>query len=99
MASRVIGASIAREDASRYGQAWFVRPVSLQCVATGKSHARVTAWCSRPDGADLSCEAIRAGVAARWDKYDRAGHLSGCGRMALRTYLGRLFAPREGSAR
>ena len=78
MAVRVLGASIAREDAGRFGQAWFARAVPLQCIATGKSHARVTAWCSRADGADLSCEAIRAGIAARWERYDRAGRLSSC---------------------
>jgi len=78
MATRVIGAAIAREDVSWYGQAWFVRPVLLQCFSTGRSHARVTAWCRRPDGADLSCEAIRAGVAARWDRYDRDRRLTRC---------------------
>jgi endonuclease YncB( thermonuclease family) len=78
MVTRAIGATIAREDASKYGQAWFLRPVTLTCTPTGKSHDRVTAWCRRPDGADLSCEAIRAGVAARWQRYDRGGRLLAC---------------------
>lgn len=78
MATRVIGARISREDKSIYGQVWFLRPVALTCTPTGKSHARVTAWCRRQDGADLSCEAMRAGVAARWATFDRGGRLLQC---------------------
>lgn len=92
MARRVIGATIAREDPGRFGQAWFVRPVMLQCVATGRSHERVTAWCRRPDGADLSCEAIRAGIAARWTRYDPSGRLAGCSPPWPRGSLARLFS-------
>jgi len=92
MATRVIGATIAREDAGLYGQAWFAAPVPLSCVPTGKSHGRVTAWCRRADGTDLSCGAITAGVAARWPKFDRDGRLSGCAprRTIAEMVLGRL---------
>ena len=78
MATAVIGARIAREDGGLYGQLWFAAPVALRCVATGQSHARVTAWCRRADGADLSRGAIRAGVAARWARFDSARRLTGC---------------------
>jgi endonuclease YncB( thermonuclease family) len=77
---RAIGAEIAHEDTSANGQAWFVRGVELRCDITGRSHARLTAWCRRPDGADLSCAAIRARVAVRWEKFDRGGRLEECGR-------------------
>ena len=92
MATRVIGATIAREDPGRYGQAWFAAPVPLSCVPTGKSHARVTAWCRRADGTDLSCGAINAGVAARWPKFDRQDRLSRCGprKTIAEMILGRL---------
>lgn len=81
---RVMGATIDHEDAGKngkpslYGQAWFTRPVRLECEPTGKSHKRITAWCRLPDGRDLSCAAIKAGVAVQWTRYDRAGRLSGC---------------------
>lgn len=77
---RAIGAEIAHEDAGEFGQAWFVRGVELRCEVTGKSHARLVAWCRRPDGADVSCEGIRAGVAVRWQRFDPEGRLVGCER-------------------
>lgn len=93
MATRVIGARIEREDAGRYGQAWFAQPVRLDCLATGTSHARVTAWCRRPDGADLSCGAIRAGIAARWPRYDHDRRLVACAPTSWRGSLGRWLSP------
>ena len=78
MATKVMGAVIRHEDTGLYGQAWFARPVALNCIATGQSHARVTAWCARQDGRDLSCEAIRLGIAARWAKFDRDRRLVAC---------------------
>lgn len=80
MATRVLGATIAREDSRIYGQAWFARPVTLACVSTGRSHDRITANCRRADGADVSCEAIRFRVAARWPQFDRAKRLVHCER-------------------
>ena len=78
MATRVIGATIAQEDPGLYGQAWFATPVALVCRATGQSHGRVTAWCRRADGGDLSCGAIHAGVAARWERFDPDHRLDRC---------------------
>ena len=74
----IIGAQIDREDVSEFGQAWMKRPVQLRCEVTGKSHARLTAWCRRPDGADLSCEAISAGIAVQWPKFDPTNLLGSC---------------------
>lgn len=80
----LIGARIEREDVARdgrpslYGQLWFVQPVKLRCEITGTSHQRLTTWCERPDGEDLSCAAISAGIAARWGRYDREGRLNRC---------------------
>lgn len=74
----LIGAEIDHEDASVFGQAWFKRAVQLRCDVTGRSHARLTAWCRRPDGADLSCEAVNARIAVRWARFDPAGRLIGC---------------------
>jgi hypothetical protein len=78
MATGVIGAKIDHEDKSVNGQAWFARPVRLTCDVTGKSHQRITAWCKRADGVDISCEAIRLKVALRWARYDRGERLSRC---------------------
>ena len=81
---KAIGATIAREDLDRtgrpslYGQAWFARPIVLRCEQIGTSHKRITAWCKLADGRDLSCAAIRAGVAVRWERYDRARRLKDC---------------------
>ncbi|TVV71377.1 hypothetical protein [Sphingomonas solaris] len=73
-----MGARVLREDRGMNGQLWFVRPVSLTCTPTGRSHGRITAWCSRADGRDLSCAAIQAGVAVRWDRYDPKRRLTDC---------------------
>ena len=62
----------------REGQLWFAQPIRLQCEVTGKSYKRLTAWCSLPNGRDLSCLAIKAGVAARWERYDSKGRPVGC---------------------
>jgi endonuclease YncB( thermonuclease family) len=50
---------------------------TLDCIATGKSYKRTVATCSL-DGADLSCLAIKDGIATRWAKYDRGGQLLRC---------------------
>lgn len=76
--ARVMGATIAREDRQDNGQLWFTRPLRLVCTPTGKSHKRITAWCTLPTGRDLSCAAIGAGVAVRWERYDRGGRLRTC---------------------
>jgi hypothetical protein len=81
--ARVMGARVSHEDMAKgatpalYGQLWF-NPVRLECTLTGKSHNRLTAWCKLPDGRDLSCAAISAGIAVRWVRYDPRGRLSRC---------------------
>lgn len=42
---------------------------TLTYQPVGKSWNRVSAIVTLPDGRDLACEAIRAGVAVRWDRY------------------------------
>jgi hypothetical protein len=75
MATRVIGATIAREDRSIYGQAWLARPVRLGCAATGRSHDRVTALPARR-WRRSSVRGDQDGIAARWPRYDRMGTLT-----------------------
>ncbi|HWT12314.1 MAG TPA: hypothetical protein VN231_06145 [Allosphingosinicella sp.] len=50
----------------------------LSCRQVGTSYGRVVAWCATPAGVDLSCAQISAGMALRWERYDREGRLSGC---------------------
>ncbi|MBO9380070.1 thermonuclease family protein [Sphingomonas histidinilytica] len=60
---------------------WMRRQVDgqdLRYEPVGKSYRRVVAVVALPDGRDLSCLAIQAGVAVRWDKFDRGGRLRGC---------------------
>ena len=77
--ARAMGATITRETRGpNGGQLYFDQPIRLACTPTGKSYKRITAWCSLPSGTDLSCTAIRTGVAIRWEKFDRAGRLKGC---------------------
>ena len=51
---------------------------TLACRQTGTSYNRVTAWCAAENGADLSCAMVTAGMAARWERFDREGRLRGC---------------------
>lgn len=51
---------------------------TLQCEATGKSYARIVARCTLPDGRSLSCAAIAAGAAVRWDRYWRQYKMGEC---------------------
>ena len=46
-----------------------ISPIALNCEMTGRSHDRLTAWCTLPDGRDLSCAMIASGTALVWDKY------------------------------
>jgi endonuclease YncB( thermonuclease family) len=54
-----------------------------QCVSTGKSYRRVTAWCAatgvngRP--VDLSCAQVAAGAAVIWRRFDPDHRLDRCG--------------------
>lgn len=82
--AKAMGARIDREDKAKdgrpslYGQLWFKKPVRLRCDVTGTSHKRLTAWCRLPDGRDLSCVAMSAGIAARWSRYDLGKRLISC---------------------
>lgn len=77
--ARAIGAIIAREDVGAGGQPtlegrlWFAQPIRLSCEGTGHSYSRLTAWCKTQAGRDVSCLAIGAGVAVRWERFDRGG--------------------------
>jgi endonuclease YncB( thermonuclease family) len=42
---------------------------ALSCRPTGDTYGRVAAFCRRSDGADVSCEMMASGTAARWDRY------------------------------
>jgi endonuclease YncB( thermonuclease family) len=46
-----------------------IRPIALTCQMTGTSHDRRTAFCTLPDGTDLSCAMVASGTAVRWDKF------------------------------
>jgi endonuclease YncB( thermonuclease family) len=56
----------------------------LICQPVGTSYRRVVARCTLPDGRSLSCAAIAAGAAVRWDRYWRQYHMGDC-------HLGRYF--------
>jgi endonuclease YncB( thermonuclease family) len=45
------------------------RPARLRCIITGGSYGRLTAWCTLPDGRDLSCAMIASGTALRWARH------------------------------
>ena len=51
----------------------------LQCRAMGRSWRRVSAFCRREGGVDLSCAMLRTGTVAYWVEYDRDGRLRRCG--------------------
>lgn len=50
----------------------------LTCQPTGKSYSRIVARCTLPDGRSLSCAAIAAGAAVRWDRYWRQYRMGDC---------------------
>lgn len=50
----------------------------LVCQPKGKSYKRVVARCTLPDGRSLSCAAIAAGAAVRWDSYWRRYKMGEC---------------------
>jgi endonuclease YncB( thermonuclease family) len=51
---------------------------TLACQPVGKSYARIVARCTLPDGRSLSCAAIAAGAATRWDSYWRRYGMGEC---------------------
>lgn len=50
----------------------------LTCQPTGTSYSRIVARCTLPDGRSLSCAAIAAGAATRWDQFWRRYHMGEC---------------------
>lgn len=67
--ARLVGSLIGR---SREGHV-LVRGLPLTCVSTGSAgHARVGAWCVTSRGIDLSCQMVKLGLAAKWDRYWRS---------------------------
>ncbi len=50
----------------------------LTCQPTGMSYSRIVARCTLPDGRSLSCAAIAAGAAVRWDRYWRRYGMGEC---------------------
>jgi endonuclease YncB( thermonuclease family) len=50
----------------------------LTCQPTGKSYSRIIARCTMPDGRSLSCAAVAAGAAVRWDWYWREYRMGQC---------------------
>ncbi|WP_226341787.1 thermonuclease family protein [Sphingomonas sp. NIC1] len=50
----------------------------LICQPTGRSYSRIVARCTLPDGRSLSCAAIAAGAAVRWDRYWREYGMGEC---------------------
>ena len=74
-----IGGGVGQDSRALDGYLRFARPVRLSCDVTGQSYNRLVAWCRLPDGRDVSCTAIGAGVAARWARFDPEARLVRCG--------------------
>jgi len=48
-----------------------VAGVTLACTSEGSARGdRTAAWCTLPDGRELSCAMIATGTALRWARYD-----------------------------
>lgn len=50
----------------------------IACQPVGTSYSRIVARCTLPDGRSLSCAAIAAGAAVRWDRYWRQYRMGEC---------------------
>lgn len=62
-----------------YDHLVMARPYTvLRCVPANRTKGRMAAWCTLPDGRDLSCATLRAGAAVRWERFDREGRLTRC---------------------
>jgi endonuclease YncB( thermonuclease family) len=51
---------------------------TLARAPVDRSYKRVVARCTLPDGRSLSCAAIAAGAAVRWDLYWRRYRMGDC---------------------
>lgn len=50
----------------------------LSCERTAISYGRIVARCTLPDGRSLSCAAIAARAAVKWDRYWRQYRMGDC---------------------
>lgn len=50
----------------------------ISCQPVDRSYKRIVASCTLPDGRSLSCAAIAAGAAVRWESYWRRYKMGGC---------------------
>lgn len=51
----------------------------LDCLSNGGAGGgRTDAWCTLPDGRDLSCALVRSGTVERWGRHDPQGRLTRC---------------------
>ncbi len=50
----------------------------LVCQPVDVSYGRIVARCTLPDGRSLSCAAVAAGAAIRWDRYWRQYGMGAC---------------------
>ncbi|MFV3517326.1 hypothetical protein ACNJD8_22205, partial [Mycobacterium tuberculosis] len=50
----------------------------ISCQPVGTSYKRIVARCTLPDGRSLSCAAIAASTAVRWDRYWRQYGMGEC---------------------
>jgi endonuclease YncB( thermonuclease family) len=50
----------------------------MDCKSYGPYRDRVDAFCTTPQGADISCELVKSGAAVRWPEFDSEGRLLNC---------------------
>lgn len=51
-----------------------IKGPTMRCLSTGSAGGnRTGAWCTSPISGDVSCAMVKAGLAARWERYWR-GH-------------------------
>jgi endonuclease YncB( thermonuclease family) len=50
----------------------------MNCTSYGAYRDRVDAFCSTPEGVDVSCELVKMGAAVRWPEFDSEGRLLKC---------------------
>ena len=65
-------------EASRQKAMRLVLNRTLTCRKVDRSHKRVVARCTLPDGRSLSCALIASGAATRWDSYWRRYRMGVC---------------------
>jgi endonuclease YncB( thermonuclease family) len=63
----------------RDGHALVSGPPMLCTSNGGAGRGRTGAWCTLPDGRDLSCAMVATGTVLRWEDFDRQRRLIRCG--------------------